>query len=306
MTDRWTFREGVNTHHVFDFLFCIADIIDAVNELKDADEDNAGLRTISSSGRISIPLRKLLLDGNGHLFKSCFTDPNFHPLKRPSPNERPITFVQRLKRSTMVLEWADGEKETIEVPKYEQKTTIHPLYGIRRDGDQDFLIEMPFDYDAHPIKFKAWMNMKVLQVDDMMFTAKDLLREVVNNEGAHIGDGVKFALPDASSLTMDNHKNERYKAVNAVKFGSLSYARMFCICTGIYITSRSKMLADDLPIDKGGNVAADIFKKIDECPRKLNGRGTMENQTYRGLVLGSDRKLRSESIGTYSTLMRIP
>ena len=79
----------------------------------------------------------------------------------------------------MVLGWADGKKATIEVPEYEQRTTIHPLYGMRHDGDQAFVIEMPFDRDAHPIKFKAWMNTKVPQVDDMMFTATDLLREAV-------------------------------------------------------------------------------------------------------------------------------
>ena len=303
---RWTFREGVNTEHVFNFLLCIVDIIDAVNDLKDADKDNAGLKMISSARRISIPLRKLLLDGNGHLFKSCFTDPNFHPLKRPSPNERAITFVQKFEKSTMVLGFSDGKKTTIEVPEYEQRTTIHPLYGMRHAGDQDFLIEMPFDYAARPIKFKAWMNMKVLQIDDVMFTAKDLLREIVNNEGAHIGDRVKFTFPDTSSLTMDNQKNKRYKAVHAVKFGGLSYAQNFTLCTGLYITHRSKTLIDALPLDKNGKAVADICKKIEGGPRELHGRGAMENQTYHGLVLDSDRKLRSESIGDYSILLKIP
>lgn len=305
-TDRWTFRESVNTQHVFDFLLCVVDIIDAVNDLKDTDQGNAGLKSILSARRISIPLRKLLLDGNGYLFKSCFTDPNFHPLKRPSPNERPITFVQKFKDLPMVIKFADGKETTIEVPEYEQRTTIHPLYGMRHAGDRDFLIEMPFDYAARPIKFKAWMNMKILQIDDMMFTAKDLLREIVNNEGAHIGDRVKFTFPDTSSLTMDNQKNKRYKAVHAVKFGGLSYAQNFTLCTGLYIAHRSKTLIDTLPLDKNGKAVANICKKIEGGPRELHGRGAMENQTYHGLVLDSDRKLRSESIGDYSILLQIP
>ena len=306
MTDAWTFREGVSEEHVFDFLLCIVDIIDAVNELKDADKDDAGLKAISAARHISIPLRKLLLDGNGRLLKSCFAVPNFHPLKRPSPNERPITIVQKFKRPTMILGFEDGRETTIEVPEYEQRTTIHPLYGMRHDSAQAFVIEMPFDRDAHPIKFKAWMNTKVLQVDDMMFTAKDLLREVVNHEGAHIKDGKKFGMPDASSLAMDNMESQRYRAVNAVRFGALSYAQNFTICTGLYIASRSKTLIADLPLDKDGKAVADICKKIDGCPTKLRGRGEMENQTYHMLVLGSDLKLRSESIGDYSTLMKIP
>ena len=306
MTDALTFRGGVSTEHVFDFLLCVVDTIDAVNELKDADKDNAGLKAISTARRISIPLRKLLLDGNGHLFKSCFVDPNFHPLKRPSSNDKPISFIQKFKRPSMVLGFADGRETTIEIPEYEQRTTIHPLYGMRHDGAQTFVIKMPFDLDAHPIKFKAWMNTKVLQVDDMMFTAKDLLREVANNEGAHIRDGKKLAMPDTSGLTMDNAKNNRYKAVNAVKFGGLSYAQNFAICTGLYIASRSKALINDLPLDKEGKVVADICKKIDGCPTKLHGRGEMENQTYHGLVIGSDLRLRRESIGGYSTVVKIP
>ena len=306
MTAAWTFREGVNTEHVFHFLQCVADIVDTLNEFKDADEDIAGLQAISSARRISIQLRKLLLDGNGHLFKSCFADPHFHRLKRPSLHDKPITFVQKFKRPKMVLGSADGKKATIEVPEYEQRTTIHPLYGMRHDGDQAFVIEMPFDRDAHPIKFKAWMNTKVLQVDDMMFTAKDLLREVVNNEGAHIGDGKKLAMPDASGLTMDNAKNKRYKAVNAVKFGGMSYAQNFVLCTGLYIANRSRTLISDLPLGKEGKIVANICRKIDGCPTKLNGRGQMENQTYHGLVLGSNLRLRRDSIGGYSTLMKIP
>ena len=306
MPDVWKFRESVNREHVFDFLLCIVDIIDAVNDLKDADKDNVGLKAILAARRSSVPLRKLLLDGNGRLLKGCLADPNIHPLKRPSPNERPITFVQKFKDPPMVIKFADGKETTIEVPEYEQRTTIHPLYGIRHDGAQAFITEMPFDRDAPPIKFRAWMNTKVLQVDDMMFSAKDLLREIVNHEGAHIEDGTKFRMPDASSLAMDNVENQRYRAVNAVKFGGLSYAQNFTLCTGLYIASRSKTLIADLPLDKESKAVADICEKIDGCPTKLHGRGDMENRTYHMILLGSDRKLRPDSIGDYSTLMKIP
>ena len=306
MTDVWKFRENVNREHVFDFLLCIVDIIDAVNDLKDADKDNAGLKAISAARRISVPLRKLLLDGSGRLLKSCLADPNIHPLKRPSLNERPITFVQKFKRPPMVLGFEDGRQTTIEIPEYEQRTTIHPLYGMRHDGAQAFVIEMPFDREAPPIKFKAWINTKVLQIDGMLFSAKDLLREVVNHEGAHISDGKKLGMPAASSLTMDNLENKRYRAVNAVKFGALSYAQNFALCTGLYITSRSKTLIADLPLDKDSKAVDDICKKIDGCPTNLHSRGDMENQTYHMMVLGSDLKLNPESIGDYSTLMKIP
>lgn len=43
MTDDWAFRAGVNTEYVLDFLLCVADIADSVNELKDADKTAASL-----------------------------------------------------------------------------------------------------------------------------------------------------------------------------------------------------------------------------------------------------------------------
>ena len=69
MTDAWTFREGVNKEHVFDLLQCVVEIVDALNELKDVDEDSAGLQAILSARRTSIQLRKLLLDGNRSLIQ---------------------------------------------------------------------------------------------------------------------------------------------------------------------------------------------------------------------------------------------
>ena len=307
MVDSWSLRKSANKQHLFEFLMCIADISDAANELKSADQSNAGLRAMSTSRRMSVPLRKILLDGNGYLFKSCFTDPSLHPLRLPAAEERPITIAQLFKRPAMNLGWADGITETIEFPEYEQRTTIHPLYGIRHCKDQEFIIEMPFNYGGNPLKFRAWMNAKVIEVDGMMFTAKDLLREIVNNEGAHIGDGTKLGLPSASTLSIDSQKNERYRAVNAVKFGTLSYAQIFCIWTGLYIADRSKDLIDHLPFNDSDSAAiADLCKKIDQSPKQLSGRCTMENQTYHMFVLGSDRKLRRESIGDYSTLMKIP
>jgi hypothetical protein len=118
---------------------------------------------------------------------------------------------------------------------------------------------------------------------------------------------VKLSLPDDNAVSFDNQKNTRYKAVNSVKFGPLSYAQLFCIWTGIYVADCSKSLIDHLPFDESTSSAvADICRKIAEGPRELFGQCAMENQTYHGLLIGSDRKLRSESIGDYSTLMKIP
>ena len=306
VTDGWQFREKANFEQLFNFLLCVEDIIDTMNEIRDADKDIPGIKMISSARRISIQLRKLLLDGNGYLFKTCLADPNFHPLKRPSPRDKPINIVQRFNRSTAELGYADGKKRTLEIPEYEQITTVHPLYGVRHDGGKSFVLKMPFNCDIHPIKFKAWMNTRVLQVDEMIFTAKDLLREVVNKEGAHIEDDKKIALPDGSGITMNNVKNERFRAVSAVKFAGLSYAQYFVFCTGLYIASRCKTLVSQIPSDMNDTVVANICKKIDGGCTRFESDGDMENQTYHMTVLGTDHRVRQESLGDYSTLLKIP
>ena len=306
MTTPWTFRDSVNTERVFDFLLCVVEIIDTLNDLKDATDTIGGLTALSSARRISISIRKLLLDGNGYLLKSCFSDPNLHPLKAPSPNDRPITFVEKFNRPTMELGFADGKRTTVEIPEYEQRTIIYPLYGLRHESGQTFILEMPFDLQALPLKFKSWMNTKVLQIDDLTLTAKDLLREVANNEGAHLSENKKLAMPDGSSLTFDNLKNTRYRAVDAVKFGGLSYAHNFVICTGLYIANRSRTIIDLLPFPETNKAIASICEKIGNSPTTICGRGQMENQTYHSIVLGNDLKVRPESFGGYSTLMKIP
>ena len=305
MDATWRFRESVNTEHVFEFLLCVVDITDILTNLKGADKASSALIAMSAARRISVPLRKLFLDGNGHLFKNCFAEPNLHPLKPPSPNDRPVTFVQKFNRPTMELGFADGKRTTVQIPEYEQRTTVHPLYGVRHESGQTFIFDMPFNTDARPQKFKAWMNTKVLQIDDLTFTARDLLREIANNEGAHFGESKKLAMPDASSLTFDNVKNQRYKAVNTVKFGGLSYAQNFVICTGLYIADRSKTILDHLPFSEPNEAIDEMCKKILGSPSKISGRGEMENQTYHGVVLDHDLNVRPESIGVYSTLLKI-
>ena len=197
----WIFREGVRREDVFNLALCVSDIANALGELKAAREARpTGLALASAVRRMGMPLRKVFLDGNGHLVKACFTPPDLHPFTPPDARQKAVTFVQKFGATPYEFVWADGSRSSVEVPAYEQLTTIHPLYGMRHADGQEFQFGVPFELAGQPVKFKRWMNAKVLEVNgETVFTAKDLLRDVVNNEAAHLGDGTKFALPEGSA-----------------------------------------------------------------------------------------------------------
>ena len=155
------------------------------------------------------------------------------------------------------------------------------------------------------------MNSKVLEVDgEMVFTAREILREIVNNEGAHIGDGTKCSLPDGSEQWMSNQENRRYRAVSAVKFGGLSYARIFCLYTGFYLVLRFKLMLDKLPFSREENHSMHgLVERIRNTPtKKLEGNASIVNTTHHGVVLGRDRKLRTDIdfAKGYTTVLKIP
>ena len=312
VVESWEFREGVGRQDVVNLLLCILDVADALGELEGAGErDGTGVALASAVRRMGTPIRKLLLDGSGYLFKTCFTHPDLHPFVPPDEGAKPVTLVQKFDASPFEFVWADGNRSTVEVPAYEQRTTIHPLHGVRHVGGQDFAFAVPFDLSGERVKFKRWMNAKVLQVgEEMVFTARDLLRDVVNNEGAHIGDGTKFALPDGSAQWMDNQRNRRYRAVSAVKFGALSYGQMFCLYTGFYLVSQFKLMLEKLPFGmQEGRWTRSVADRIRGTPTgKLEGRATLVNTTHHGVVLGRDRQLRADIdfAKGYTTVLKIP
>ena len=310
--ESWEFREGVGKQNVVNLLLCILDVAAALGELKGASErGESGVPLVSAVRRMGTPIRKILLDGSGYLFKACFTHPDLHPLVPPEECAKPVTFVQKFDSTPFEFVWADGSRSTVEVPAYEQHTTIHPLHGVRHAGGQNFSFAMPFNLSGERVKFKKWMNAKVLQVgEEMVFTAKDLLRDVVNNEGAHIRGGTKFALPDGSVQWMNNQRNRRYRALSAVKFGPLSYGQMFCLYTGFYLVSRFKLMLEKLPFGMQEEPwTRSVADRICATPtRRLEGRATLVNTTYHGVVLGRDRQLRTDIdfAKGYTTVLKIP
>ena len=122
--EAWNFRERVSRRDILNLLHCISDVADALGDVKEKGaEQDVGLALLSAVRRIAMPIRKILLDGNGHLIKACFTHPSLHPFMAPDERAKPITFVQKFDAAPMEFGWADGSRSAVEVPAYEQRTT---------------------------------------------------------------------------------------------------------------------------------------------------------------------------------------
>ena len=122
--------------------------------------------------------------------------PDLHPVKSPKAIP-PVNFRRHFEEEHFVLGFENGTAQEITTPSFNHITTVHPLYGIDHVSGTKFSIYNPFDHDAQPVRFSKWMNTKVLEVNELHLTAERILREMVNNEGAHIGNSLPtFLIPE--------------------------------------------------------------------------------------------------------------
>lgn len=302
---RWNVRKEASAGRVFDFLSCIVDIMDAFDTIREPDPVDP-MRLVFVARRVSVPLRKLMLDGNGTLLKSCVAEPRFHPLMRPAEDSQPVEVVQKLKPVTVTAVFEkEGKEATFVAPEAEHRITLHPLFGIRYEADGIFAMGSPFNLTAEPIKFKAWINSELIQLDEIVLKTGDMIRLIANKEGAHIEPGYKVMLPDANTAMMES-KNFRYESVNAVKFGGLSYAQLFCMFTALYVVSRSKDMVDKVQEIENETVNR-ICTRIREYRTAFLARGGFTHESHRLFVVGGDMQPDTSSMGdSYSNTIRIP
>lgn len=64
---------------------------------------------------------------------------------------------------------------------------VYPLHGLYwSDADQRWVAVDAFDPTRSGLKLKKWLRQRLLQVEDRRFTIQEVLREVVNTQGAHV------------------------------------------------------------------------------------------------------------------------
>ena len=307
----WEIRPNVSHQALFNLLECVMEIAQGVNGL--ASSWRPGTKTevkvssplmVSTARRISTSIRKIMLDGNGSLLKRCVIEPNIHPLRSPN-NSGPMNFVRHFEEQRLTLGWADGVSRDITVPVFDHTTTIHSLYGVRHIAGTKFGLYNPFDHDADPIKFQRWMNTRIIDIDGHQFTAKQLLRDMSNKEGAHIEDNPAMIVTD--DLNLDKDKNTLHRLTNGVRFGSMTYLQIFSFFTGMYMVNRTRAILEKLPFPGDNEALTYICQAIAQSPRSITTQNAdIQFASFPLAVLGHDRDLRGDYSSGIESSFKIP
>ena len=164
----------------------------------------------------------------------------FHPLGGQKGRYRRATLSWRSERQEWILTYANGKKEPVVVPETQHEIEIGRLYGIDFLEDGWCTIHSPFDLMARPVPLDAWLDTKALQVNSVSYTVKDTLRLVADYEGAHTNELPALVAVGVNPEAFDKGRNMKYRLVNSVYFGCLSYVHIVALYTALYLTEKCR------------------------------------------------------------------
>lgn len=318
LTARWHINSLANSHTSWQFAECIADIAESVSRVNDLLLRNQlTVHSFNKAARdISVAIRKIMFEGNGHLFKTV-VEPTLHPLKAPQKGLMPDVIIE--KHGGMAIKFTVGASDiekTKSSPPYEHRTVVKPLYGLRRTGEKLYQLENPFDLSQRQIKYKHWMNTQVLQVGEDRMTAKSILKLVANKDGAH-ADSTEMTKLSASlpvHIKLPDRNDELFRRGHWVTFGGISYLHIFTFLVGVYVVTMTKETLKCIPEESRRSLQiAHLPFIIARSPSEIRGCQMMLEKSYSmGTVFYStdDPKSPFQLVGDYDnvgiTTIQIP
>ena len=243
--------------------------------------------------QISVPLRKLLLDDEGALLKKTISSPTFPPLGGKKSRYRRATISWRSERREWVLTDADGKQETVIVPETTHEIEIGRLYGIDFVEDGWCAIHSPFDVLARPIPLDAWLDAKALQINSVSYTVKDALQIVADYEGAHTNELPAWVAVGVNPEDIDKGRKMKYRLLNSVYFGCLSYAHVVALYTALYLTGRMQQLFSKPGNRLAGVDASPVERSIRDIRTDLVLRARTVKATHEMIVVGKSNVPRN-------------
>ena len=314
----WELSPKAGSHELGLVATSLADIADSASRLNQlAAGGQASLSTFQrESRRISVQVRKLILDGDEQLLKRCFV-PRLHPLKAPQYRGQDV-LTEWVGNMSIVFqtEGSSGEESVTLPTEHTHETMVRPLYGLRKIREKEYQLAELFDWSSQMLRLGQWLNSKVFQVDDTILTAGQLLRMMVNREGAHSDPNelLTFNLSGPVKLTIGDPTEEGYRRANCIKFNGMTYPQIFTYLVGLYLVSMMKASLRHIPQEIGRvSASTEIWRTImDGPPQPLRQPMHLDKDYAMGAVIHNTGR-RGESfvlVGDYeqpsSTLVQIP
>ena len=286
----WQLHPKVHPMTVNTLLDTVMDLGSAVEGLRDKQslfDTDGGWRVLRAVVRqISVPLRKLFVDSEGALLKKTIASPTFHPLGGRKGRYRSATMSWRSERREWVLGDAGGKKQEVVVPETKHEIEIGRLYGVDFLDDGWCAIHSPFDLTARPIPLDAWLDAKALQVNSVSYTVRDALKIVADYEGAHTNELPAWVAVGVNPESIDKGRNMKYRLVNSVYFGCLSYVHIVVLYAALYLTGRFQELLTESANTPAGVDASPVERLIRHIRTDLVFRARIVKATHEMIVVG--------------------
>ena len=120
-------------------LECVTELATAAQQLpiatSQSDESTALLLLQTAIRQMSVPIRKLCLEGKNNLLQRVISDPQFLSFGGEKGEYSKATMKWRTQRQEWVLGYEDGRKQQVIVPESEHEIQIGRLYGIEFQED---------------------------------------------------------------------------------------------------------------------------------------------------------------------------
>lgn len=299
----WVLRSHVDQQALYNLLECAMDIVLAFDGMAKDGRSQSVPHAQLAARRISVALRKVLLSGGQGLLRRCIERPALHLLARPATDVPPVKFIRNFDEQSLILTFDDGESVPLTVPAHDHTTVVYPLPGVEHVAGREFRVMSPIDTTSPPVRLKRWLNTRVLQVDEVVLTAEEVLRLLANREGAHHDENLLMVSP----VPIDIDSAQKFALASAVTFGGLAYPHLFSLFVGLYLISQVKCILDQLPFPPDHPSIAAMRETIKNGPTTLaSASATIENASQPLVVLGHDRTLQGDYSRGLTTTMRMP
>lgn len=289
---RWSLDPRAHPLTVGTLLDCVAELGSAAQglvEKRPVFESDGGWRVMQSIVRqMSVPLRKLCLDGGGGLLSKVVAEPSFQPLGGHKSRVRRATMSWRTERRETVLAYQNGKREAVVVPEAEHAIEVGRLYGIDFAEEGWCTVHCPFDSLVQRTTLDEWLSSKAVQVNSVGYSVRDVLKIVADYEGAHSNEMVAWVAVGVNPEDFGRGRSMKYRIINCVHFGCLSYAHILTMYSGLYIIREMQHLLGKLA--ESGRLtdihASAVANTIESVHTALTFRARITNATHEMIVVG--------------------